>query len=115
VEEFDAEFALECLNLLRERRLRDAETHGGLSKNAIPRPELTCISGDAVPLSASMAALANQCRIGRPPLLGSVAPPQRFAVANMAYRNNRGSRCCGSARSGLLCLRLLQEKGLQFP
>jgi hypothetical protein len=24
--------ALECLNLLRERRLRDAETHGGLSK-----------------------------------------------------------------------------------
>jgi hypothetical protein len=32
IEEFDAEFALECLNLLRERRLRDAETHGGLSK-----------------------------------------------------------------------------------
>jgi hypothetical protein len=32
MEEFDAEFALECLNLLRERRLRDAETHGGLSK-----------------------------------------------------------------------------------
>jgi hypothetical protein len=61
-----------------------------------------------------MAALANQCRIGRPPLLRFVAPAQRFAVANMAYRNNWESRCCGSVRSGLLCLRLLQEKGLQF-
>src|SRR5215218_1451369 len=32
MEEFDTEFALECLNLLRECRLRDAEALGGLSK-----------------------------------------------------------------------------------
>ena len=32
VEEFNTEFALECPNLLRECRLRDAEALGGLSE-----------------------------------------------------------------------------------
>ena len=64
--EFDAGFTLECPNLLGERRLGDAESLGGLSEVQFRRQKQTCISSDAIPFSAFMAASTHGWRRPRP-------------------------------------------------